>query len=55
VLQEARRDRLSADALRNPVIAELVARGERCGETLVVEDRRQSPQVGDPQQPHRSG
>jgi hypothetical protein len=36
-LREIWRDRLSADALRHPVIAELVARCERCGDSQVVE------------------
>jgi hypothetical protein len=36
-LREIWRDRLSADALRNPVIADLVAHCQRCGDTLAVE------------------
>ena len=36
-LRETWRDRLSADALRNPVIAEVMARCERCGDSSVVE------------------
>lgn len=36
-LREVFRDRMSADALRNPVLADLVARCERCGDSSVVE------------------
>lgn len=36
-LREVWRDRLSADALRNPVLADLVAHCDRCGDTLAAE------------------
>lgn len=42
-LREIWRDRLSADALRNPVVAELVARCDRCGDSLAVEVGGRAP------------